>query len=82
MTTLTIEIPSVKKTKYKEILNYFVVNYDIVELEQIKNDIEFSKKMYNDYNEDIDWQKSIWIIQTNWKDNKEILSELNDKLWN
>ena len=38
--------------------------------------------MYNDYNEDIDWQKNIWIIQTNWKDNKEISSELNDKLWN
>ena len=52
MTTLTLDIPDVKKTKYKEILNYFIVNYDIVELEQIKNDIEFTRKMYNDYNED------------------------------
>ena len=78
MTTLTLEIPSVKKTKYKEILNYFVVNYDIVELEQIKNDIEFSKKMFIDYNEDTDWQKDIWVIQTSWKNDKD--SKLKEKI--
>lgn len=82
MTTLTLEIPEVKKTRYQKILNYFVVNYDIVELEQIKNDIEFSRKMYIEYSNDTEWQRDIWEINTNWKNDKEILSELNDKLWN
>jgi len=82
MTTLTLNIPSSKSTKYKEIFNYFIVNYDIVELEKIKNDIELSKKMYIEYKSDIKWQEDIWKINTNWKNNEEILFDLNNTLWN
>jgi len=82
MTTLTLQIPKESANKYKEILNYFVINYKITELEQIKNDIEFSKQLYNDYKMDINWQKNIGVIKTKWKSKKELLSNLNNTLWN
>lgn len=82
MTTLTLEIPEKSASKYKEIFNYFIVNYDITELEQIKEKTDISKKLYIDYNSDIEWQKDIWNINTSWKNKKEILSELNNTLWN
>jgi len=53
MTTITLDIPN-QKSKYKEILSYFVVNYNITELEQIKNDIDLSKKLYSEYQNDLD----------------------------
>jgi len=82
MTTLTLQIPKGSINKYKEILNYFVVNYKITELEQIKNDIEFSRQLYKEYKNDINWQKDVWVINTEWKNKKEILSDLNTILWN
>jgi hypothetical protein len=54
MTTLTLEIPQKSASKYKEIFNYFIVNYDITELEQIKDDNSISKKLYIDYNSDVE----------------------------
>lgn len=82
MTTLTLNVPDTSIKKYKEIFNYFIVNYDIKELGEIKNDIEMSKKLYKDYNDDFEWQKDIWIINTDLKNKREILSELDDTLWN
>jgi len=81
MTTITLDIPN-QKSKYKEILSYFVVNYNITELEQIKNDIDLSKKLYSEYQNDLDWQKDVWIINTNWKNREEVLWEIKNKLWN
>jgi len=82
MTKLTLEIPNKSANKYKEIFNYFIVNYDIKELEQIKDEVDISKKLFVDYNSDIEWQKDIWVINSDWKNKKEILSELNNTLWN
>jgi len=82
MATITLNIPNNRVSKYEEVLNFFIMNYDINELEKIKNQNYFSKKMYEDYKNDIEWQKNIWKIQTIWKNKKELLSELNNTLWN
>ncbi len=81
MTTVTLDIPN-QENKYREILNYFVVNYNITELEQIKDDIDFSKNLYKEYQNDKEGQKDSLIVNTDWKNKEEVLWEIKNKLWN
>ncbi len=79
METITLQLPNIK---YKEILSYFIINYEVKELEQIKNNIELSKKLYFDYQNDFTWQEDIWVLETSWKNKNEILYDLKNILWN
>jgi hypothetical protein len=48
----------------------------------MKEDYNFSTNLYLDYKNDIEWQKDSYLLDTKWKKDEEILSELNTNLWN
>jgi hypothetical protein len=48
----------------------------------LENDNDLSTKLYIDYKNDLEWQKDDWVINTFWKKEEEILSEIKNKLWN
>lgn len=82
MTTITIEIPDQKAVEYKKILTSFVRYYQLSDLEQMKSDYSFSSKLYLDYANDIEWHIDSCSINTQWKNDNEVLIELNKNLWN